>query len=293
MSYSIPVAGWRRVAIASVLLAVLATLATSGAASAASRFGHRLLRVGEHGQDVTTLQRDLTAAGFTTDASGVFSVSTKTNVVSFQRRYGLRTDGVVGPSTYGKLTRVLHALAIQPDSGAAAQGHTATTAGSPTVLPPSDSGGAGFVPTPADGPFEKATLDNTTGLVDAPTDSPPAIQQVINSANEIAFKPYIFGGGHASFISAGYDCSGSVSFALHGAGLLATPLDSSQFESYGQSGPGKWITIYTDPGHVFMDVAGIWFDTAAQSAANGNDRWSVSRISPTGGDWVVRHPAGW
>jgi cell wall-associated NlpC family hydrolase len=292
LSYSIPVTGWRRVAIASVLLAVFATLATSGVASAAPKFGHRMLHMGAHGHDVTTLQRDLTAAGFTTDATGIFSVDTKSNVVAFQRRYGLRTDGVVGPSTYGKLTRVLHALAIQPDSGAPGPGQTATTAGSATVLPPSDSGGAGFVPTPADSPFVKATLDST-GLVDAPVDSPPAIQQVISSANEIAFKPYIFGGGHASFISAGYDCSGSVSYALHGAGLLASPLDSSQFEAYGQPGPGKWITIYTDPGHVFMDVDGIWFDTAAQSAANGNDRWSVSRISPKGGDWVVRHPAGW
>ena len=114
-----------------------------------------------------------------------------------------------------------------------------------------------------------------------------------DSANRIAFTPYVFGGGHGSFTSSGYDCSGSVSFALHGAGLLATPLDSSQFESYGQPGPGKWITIYTDPGHVFMDVAGIWFDTAAQSASNGNDRWSMTRISPKGGDGVVRHPAGW
>lgn len=273
---------------------MLATLATSEAASATARFGHRMLHVGERGHDVTTLQRDLTAAGFTTDTTGVFSADTEDNVVAFQRHYGLTTDGVVGPSTFGKLAKVLHALAIQPDSGAPEPGQTATTAGSPMVLPPSDSGGVGFVPAPATGAvFQKAKLDKTSGLVEAPASAPTVIQQVINSANEIAFKPYIYGGGHASFTSSGYDCSGSVSFALHGAGLLASPLDSSQFESYGQPGPGKWITIYTNPGHVFMEVAGVWFDTAAQSASNGNDRWSLSRVSPPGGDWVVRHPAGW
>ena len=118
------------------------------------------------------------------------------------------------------------------------------------------------------------------------------IRNVIEAANQIAFKPYIFGGGHGSFNSAGYDCSGSVSYALHGANLLSTPLDSTQFESYGLAGSGRWITIYTNAGHAFMDVAGVWFDTAAQSAQNGNDRWSSTRVSP-GSDWVVRHPAGW
>ena len=118
------------------------------------------------------------------------------------------------------------------------------------------------------------------------------IQDVIDAANQIAFKPYIFGGGHASFNSAGYDCSGSVSYALHGAKLLSTPLDSTQFEPTGSRVTGRWITIYANAGHAFMDVAGMWFDTAAQSAQNGNDRWSPSRISP-GSGWVVRHPAGW
>ena len=107
------------------------------------------------------------------------------------------------------------------------------------------------------------------------------------------YNPYgVYGGGHASFNSAGYDCSGSVSFALHGAHLLATPLDSTQFESYGDPGRGRWITLYANAGHVFMDVAGLWFDTAAQSAQNGNDRWSATRVSP-GNGWVIRHPAGW
>lgn len=293
MSYFIPVSGWRRTAIASLLLAVLASFASAASASAAAKFGGRLLRSGSQGFDVTTLQRDLTAAGFSTISTGIFSQQTKAHVKAFQRRYRLTVDGVVGPSTYLKLTKVLHRLATMPDTALAASGaQTATTATTPAPLPPSDSGGAGFVPPPADAPVEPASIDSLTGLAQAPAGAPMVIQDVIDAANQIAFKPYIYGGGHASFNSSGYDCSGSVSYALHGAKLLSTPLDSTQFESYGLAGPGRWITIYANAGHAFMDVAGMWFDTAAQSAQNGNDRWSPSRISP-GSDWVVRHPAGW
>ena len=292
MSYFIPVSGWRRTANAGLLLAVLATLATATSASAAAKFGGRLLHMGARGLDVTTLQRDLTAAGFTTSATGVFTLQTKAQVKAFQRRYRLSVDGVVGPTTYARLTRVVHKLANVPDTalGVSGPNQTATTATS--SLPPSDSGGAGFVPPAADGPVLAAGLDQQTGLVQPPANAPMVIQEVIQGANQIAFKPYIFGGGHGSFFAAGYDCSGSVSFALHAARLLSTPLDSTQFESYGDPGPGRWITLYANGGHVFMKVAGLWFDTAAQSASNGNDRWSRSRVSP-GSDWVVRHPSGW
>ena len=286
------------------MLASLAGFAAS--ASAATRFGTRLLHLGMRGVDVTTLQRDLTAAGFTTLVSGMFNQQTKTRVQSFQRHYRLSADGVVGPTTYTKLTTVLHSLATMPDTATAASGgtgvggerlgsnQTATTATSPSTapLPANDTGGAGFVPPSNDSPVQPALYDNLTGLVQPPADAPMVIREVIQAANQIAFKPYIYGGGHASFNSAGYDCSGSVSYALHGASLLATPLDSTQFESYGDSGPGRWITIYADAGHAYMDVAGMWFDTAAQSAQNGNDRWSTTRISSPVG-FVVRHPAGW
>jgi cell wall-associated NlpC family hydrolase len=279
--------------IASLLLAVLAGFAVATPASATTKFGGRLLRVGTHGLDVTTLQHDLSAAGFTTLTTGIFSRQTTAQVKAFQRRYGLSVDGVVGPTTYAKLTKVLRKLASVPDAGftGPAESQTATTATTPS-LPASDSGGAGFVPPPADAPVVAASLDALTGLVQPPAGAPMTISEVIQAADQIAFKPYIFGGGHGSFNSAGYDCSGSVSFALHGANLLATPLDSTQFESYGDPGRGRWITLYANAGHVFMDVAGLWFDTAAQSAQNGNDRWSASRVSP-GSGWVVRHPAGW
>ena len=140
-------------------------------------------------------------------------------------------------------------------------------------------------------PAGKATL-NSNGLAVAPANAPAVIQNVIAAANKIAFKPYVYGGGHGSWDSTGYDCSGSVSYALHGGGLLSTPYDSTQFESYGASGTGKWITIYANAGHAYMQVAGLWFDTAAQSSSNGNDRWSTTRISPASG-FVVRHPRNW
>jgi hypothetical protein len=99
----------------------------------------------------------------------------------------------------------------------------------------------------------------------------------------------VYGGGHGSFHSNGYDCSGSVSYALHGGGLLGSPQDSSGLESYGQSGPGRHITIYANAGHAFMVVNGRRFDTVAQQ--EGGSRWSRSMTSTSG--YVVRHPAGY
>ena len=111
---------------------------------------------------------------------------------------------------------------------------------------------------------------------------------MIAAANAIATKPYEYGGGHGSFTDSGYDCSGSVSYALHGGGLLSTPLDSSGFMSYGKPGPGKHITIYAHSGHVFMTIDGRRFDTSARSETGS--RWSSTPRSSAG--YVVRHPAG-
>jgi len=111
---------------------------------------------------------------------------------------------------------------------------------------------------------------------------------VIAAGEEIATRPYVWGGGHGSFQSAGYDCSGSVSYALHGGNLLNTQLDSTQLESWGDPGPGSWITIYANSGHTFMTVAGLRFDTSGLS--QDGSRWHVSS-HPTSG-YVVRHPTG-
>ncbi len=126
------------------------------------------------------------------------------------------------------------------------------------------------------------------GTAVAPHGVPGVVLAVIAAGNEIATKPYTWGGGHGAWQDSGYDCSGSVSFALAGAGLLDSPLASGGFMRYGKPGPGRWITIYTNPGHMFMVVAGLRFDT---SGANGGTRWqAVGDRSYSG--FTVRHPPG-
>ncbi|MBS1887409.1 MAG: hypothetical protein JSU06_09495, partial [Actinobacteria bacterium] len=110
------------------------------------------------------------------------------------------------------------------------------------------------------------------------------------AANSIATTPYVWGGGHASFYSYGYDCSGAVSFALYGAGLLETPLTSGALESYGEPGPGKWITIYANATHTYMVIAGLRWDTVGDTHGTG-PRWHAEPPYPEG--FVVRHPAGY
>jgi cell wall-associated NlpC family hydrolase len=267
------------------------------------------------GDDVRTLQQDLTTAGYTTAVTGRFNVATKNSVLAFQGQNALSATGVADKPTVAKLVAVVAAK-------------TAATATAPTATPSSTSttGGAGIT-----GPTSKTTPTTTTpttttpttpstttpgttggttlgkgtppppvanGYIDAnglavpPPGAPLVVQQVIAAGNQIAFNPYIFGGGHASFRSKGYDCSGSVSFALHGASLLNSPLDSTEFESWGGRGAGRWITLWANGGHVYMEVAGLWFDTAAQSSTNGNDRWSAARVNSPNG-YIERHPRGW
>jgi peptidoglycan hydrolase CwlO-like protein len=129
---------------------------------------------------------------------------------------------------------------------------------------------------------------NTGGMVQAPPGAPAAISQVMAAGNAIATLPYVYGGGHASFHANGYDCSGSVSYALAAAGLVSSPMVSGGFESWGDPGPGKWITIYANAGHVWMDVAGWRFDTVA--LAEGGTRWARGGGEFSG--FVVRHPPG-
>jgi peptidoglycan hydrolase CwlO-like protein len=129
---------------------------------------------------------------------------------------------------------------------------------------------------------------DTGGMVQPPPGAPAAIAQVIAAGNAIATLPYIWGGGHGSFHASGYDCSGSVSYALAAAGLLSSPLDSTGFESWGEPGPGRWITVYANADHAFMVVAGWRFDTVA--LASGGTRWSQTMADTSG--FVVRHPPG-
>jgi hypothetical protein len=126
------------------------------------------------------------------------------------------------------------------------------------------------------------------GTAVAPENAPEPVKRVILAANQIAKFPYKWGGGHGVWRDNGYDCSGSVSFALAGAGLLDRPLTSGLLAGYGAPGPGRWITIYANSGHVFMMVAGLRFDTSGQGRAG--TRWQEA-VRPTGG-FAVRHVPG-
>jgi cell wall-associated NlpC family hydrolase len=126
------------------------------------------------------------------------------------------------------------------------------------------------------------------GMAVAPENAPDIVKRVILAANQIAKFPYKWGGGHGAWRDSGYDCSGSVSFALAGAGLLTRPLTSGGFLNYGAPGPGRWITIYTNPGHIFMMVAGLRFDTSGRGRAG--TRWQAEPASTAG--FAVRHVPG-
>jgi cell wall-associated NlpC family hydrolase len=129
---------------------------------------------------------------------------------------------------------------------------------------------------------------NTSGIISPPAGAPEAVDEMIAAGNDIATLPYIWGGGHSSFVAPGYDCSGSVSYVLRAAGLLSAPETSSEFMSYGDSGAGQWVTIYATDGHVWMDIAGWRFDTVALS--EDGSRWSQG--GGEFGGYVERHPPG-
>ena len=120
----------------------------------------------------------------------------------------------------------------------------------------------------------------------------PAVKQAIAAGNQLIGQPYVYGGGHASFISNGYDCSGTVSYALHGANLLTAPLDSSEFEQWGAAGAGDWITVYTNPQHAYVDIAGIRLDTSRAGDPGGQSgpRWRPLLASNRG--FAARHFPG-
>jgi hypothetical protein len=178
--------------------------------------------------------------------------------------------------------------------------------------PASDkSGGAAYqeptpTPTPPPAP-QNITVPGSVaqllpdGTAAAPADAPVQVQQAIWAANLIQDKPYVYGGGHGEFEDDGYDCSGTVSYALHGAGLLDQALDSGSFMKWGEKGPGTWITVYTNPGHAYAVIAGLRLDTSAASVTRSNTRkfkkalergprWRPTMRSSRG--FKARHPLG-
>ena len=216
----------------------------------------RALQQGMHGRDVRVLQDFLTRAGFRTAVDGQYGRGTARRVRSWERQEQRPVDGRVSRPD-------AKALRITVESSSAER--------APLVAPPTGKAVVG-----------------PDGLAVAPADAPPQVQAIIAAGNRIATKPYKYGGGHGKWEDTGYDCSGSMSYAFHGAGMLDEALDSSGFMSWGEPGKGQWVTIYAKGSHAYMIVAGLRFDTSGR--ANQGTRWQEDMRSSSG--YTVRHPAG-
>jgi peptidoglycan hydrolase-like protein with peptidoglycan-binding domain len=219
------------------------------------------LKKGMSGHDVKILQDYLKRAGFDTSVDGEYGTGTVKSVKQFETDQQVGVDGVVDAADIDLLRSL-----VDGEGGTAPA--TPTT---PAKLAPGDT----------------ATVGGD-GLATAPANAPDAVKQIIAAGNAIANKPYIYGGGHGKWDDKGYDCSGSVSYALHAAGLLDAPLPSGDFTSWGEKGPGQWVTIYANGGHMYMVVAGLRFDTSGRQ--QDGTRWHDSSRSSSG--YTVVHPPG-
>jgi peptidoglycan hydrolase-like protein with peptidoglycan-binding domain len=260
--------------IAAMAVVVPGTVASDAVASKATKFGQRTIRPGMTGQDVTTLQQNLGRLGFNIQADGEYGPQTVSAVKKFQKTEDLPVDGLFSRHDALVLRKVVVANAAAVTGGAEAN---------PALPPPAPED----TNVPASAPGEKAQLTGD-GLAVAPASAPQAVKDIIAAGNKIAKLPYRYGGGHnESFQDSAYDCSGSVSYALHGANLIDSPLPSGDLESWGQGGAGQWVTVYANSGHAFMTVAGLRFDTSGRT--NSGSRWQRDMRDTS--DYVARHPS--
>lgn len=243
-------------------VAALSALVPAGADAKRRSLGERTLKVGMRGTDVRVLQDFLTRMGIRTSVDGMFGRGTARSVRRWERTRGLTVDGKVTRADARRL-----------------RAHVSTAETEPAEAK---------VQTAPQQPTEKAVMaaDGVTAV--APPSAPEQVKAIIAAGNEIATKPYRYGGGHGRWKDSGYDCSGSMSYAFHGAGMLDTALDSTGFMSFGKPGKGRWVTTYAHGGHSYMVVAGLRFDTSGLS--QDGTRWHTSRRSASG--YTVRHPAG-
>jgi cell wall-associated NlpC family hydrolase len=242
-------------------VAALPIASAEAAARKAKPFGTRSLAPGMRGHDVRVLQDFLTRVGVSTPVDGRYGPYTTQRVRTWERRARRRVDGRVARPD----ARVLRSQV--------------------------ESGQRVASPRPAAAPLaaaEAATL-GPDGRAIAPASAPPEVKATVEAANRIVGKPYKYGGGHGRWEDSGYDCSGSMSYALHGGGFVDRAMTSSDFAVWEKPGKGMWITTYGNSGHSFMVVAGLRFDTGYNNAGKG-PRWS-EEMRPTGG-YSVRHPAG-
>ncbi len=270
--------------------------------------------VASRGSGVSALQRALGVS-----ADGVFGPQTQKAVKAYQASHGLTADGIAGPQTRSRLGMgagpVLKRGGKARASGARATRSVAARGSGVQALqqaigvsadgkfgPQTEAalkrwqGSHGLQADGVAGPLTRGKLGMGPGPVlkrggkarSAGGGGDSRVARVIAAANRIAGSPYRYGGGHGSFNDSGYDCSGSVSYALHGGGLLDAPRASGGFASYGAPGPGRRITIYTSPGHMYMTVDGRRFDTSARSQSGS--RWTSEQRSS--GGYTVRHPVG-
>lgn len=128
------------------------------------------------------------------------------------------------------------------------------------------------------------------GRAIAPAGAPLAVKSAIAAANRIDDRPYVWGGGHLGWNARGYDCSGAVGYALHGAGLLEATMVSGQLAAWGEPGGGRWITVYANADHVYMEIAGLRFDTRDDPLGVSGPRWHRASVDPR--RFLARHPAG-
>jgi peptidoglycan hydrolase-like protein with peptidoglycan-binding domain len=232
-------------------------------ATGSHHLGDRIpLRKGMSGHDVKILQDYLERAGFDTSVDGEYGTGTVKSVKQFETDQQVAVDGVTDAADIDLLRSL-----VDGDASTA----TGSTAPAPAALTPGS----------------KATV-GADGLAVAPADAPDQVKQIIAAGNEIAKTPYHYGGGHGKWQDSGYDCSGSASYALHGAGLLDTALPSGDFTSWGDPGPGQWVTIYANGGHMYMVVAGLRFDTSGRSGTGS--RWQTASRSSSG--YTIVHPPG-
>jgi cell wall-associated NlpC family hydrolase len=247
----------------SIAVAV-ATMAVVPVSAYAAQFGQRTLSTGSTGHDVKVLQSWLTHMGFTTGIDGSFGRNTRWNLRRFEQAKGLHINGVLTPVDARVMRRAMAA-------------HYSYAGDDEDSTPKTEVG-----------PGSKATMASDGLHAVAPADAPEQVKDAIAAANKIVGKPYKYGGGHGSWQDSGYDCSGTLSYALHGAGLLSRPLSSGEFGSWGVRGKGSWISVYYNSGHAYAVIAGLRLDTSG-SGGRG-PRWHTDMRSGSG--YAVTHWRG-